>query len=194
MREWEVGFVFSNSIVHDTLEDPEHPVARGNKRDLGLHPSTAEGQGGEKVLWTCNGVRPIRIWTLCLLSLRSAEKEFQWIFQGLPDPSRPPPPVASKKVKLGLLVLVVYNIFSGPTPESRSAWQRKISSAITTQGPDYLYKIMNLFLYMPIILPRGGLLMLIFFPSVAVKHMSVQWKCVRGMWKAYTRPMLILSD
>lgn len=75
----------------------------------------------------------------------------QRIFQGLPDLL-----VSSKSVKLGSLVLVVYNKFSGLTPKSRSAWQRKISIVITTQGPDYLYKIMNLFLYMPIISPKKG--------------------------------------
>lgn len=35
----------------------------------------------------------------------------------------------------GLLVSVVYNKFSGPASKLRSAWQRKISSEITTQGP-----------------------------------------------------------
>lgn len=90
--------------------------------------------------------------------------------------------VSSKSVKSGSLVCVVYNKFSGPTPKSRSAWQRKISSAITTQGPDYLYKIMNLFLYMPIISPRREFINADFFFSPGAlrqKHASRPWKCLR---------------
>lgn len=34
----EVGFVFSNSIVHYTVKEPELPVACSNKPELGLHP------------------------------------------------------------------------------------------------------------------------------------------------------------
>lgn len=82
----------------------------------------------------------------------------QGIFQGLPDLL-----VSSKPVKLGSLVLVVNNKFSGSTPKLRSAWQRKISSAITTEGTDYLYKIMKLFPYMPIISPKREVINVDFF-------------------------------
>lgn len=38
MGEVEVGFVFSNSIVHYTVKEPERPVVCSNKPKLGLHP------------------------------------------------------------------------------------------------------------------------------------------------------------
>ncbi len=38
MGELEVGFVFSNSIVHSTVKEPELPVVCSNKSKLGLHP------------------------------------------------------------------------------------------------------------------------------------------------------------
>lgn len=89
---------------------------------------------------------------------KTASQKKQRILQGLLKPL-----VSSKSVKLGSSDFVVYNKFSGPTPKLRSALQRKISTAITTQGPDYLYKIMNLFLYMPIISPKREFINVDFF-------------------------------
>ena len=38
MGEVEVSFVFSNSIVHYTVKEPQLPVVCSNKPELGLHP------------------------------------------------------------------------------------------------------------------------------------------------------------
>lgn len=62
--------------------------------------------------------------------------------------------VSSKPEESRSLVLVVNNKLSGPAPGWRSVWRRKISSAITTEEMDYLYKIMKLFLHTSIISPK----------------------------------------
>lgn len=160
-------------------------------------------------MWTCSKVnassyktpqdprkisKKFNLWTP---SLKSARLRSDLEEKRLPWPSRPPCLFKDSEI-WSLLVLVVCNKFSGTTPKSRSAWQRKISSAITTQGPDYLYKIMNLFLYMPIISPKREFINVDFFFLLGAKRCSRRMCLVHenvwGMWKAYTRSLLIQSD
>lgn len=62
MGEVEVGFVFSNSIVHRTVKEPELPVVCSNKPKLGLHPEYKRLQivrGKKTLMWTCNKVKAL---------------------------------------------------------------------------------------------------------------------------------------
>lgn len=181
--EVEAGFVFSNSIVHQAVKEPELPVVCSNKPKLGLlvRHKGLQVVRRKKKQW-CGLVIRLRLELhdpaspresarkiLCSSSLQGwVEKHLlsETVLQCLPDLL-----VSSKSEKLGSLVLVVYNKFSGRTPKSRSAWQRKTSSAITTRGLDYLYKIMNLFPYMPIISARRQFVNMesCFFPFTAVE-------------------------
>lgn len=45
MGEVMVGFVFSDSIVHNRVAEPELPVVSSNKPELRLRPRTRTAQG-----------------------------------------------------------------------------------------------------------------------------------------------------
>lgn len=60
MGDVEVGFVFSNSIVHYTVKEPELPVVSSNKPKLGLHPKHKGLQMYRKKTQLCGCVIRLR--------------------------------------------------------------------------------------------------------------------------------------
>lgn len=194
----EVGFVFSNSIVLHAAGESEIPEVScvmhkktANDREQNNNTGARWGRdlGWRDLARPWGRAKRVKLGLGGKKWLQQSGRGFQ-LLPGLR--------VSSKPKESRSFVLVVNNKFSGPAPDWRSVWRRKISSAITTEEMDYLYKIMKLFLYMSIISPKrdviseGFFLLLLFFIRSSAGSVP-PWKCLRHVENLHP-VMLIRSD
>lgn len=206
--EVEVGFMFSNSIVHYTVKGPELPVVCSNKPELGLHARckrTAKGQAKKKKKLKLQDLKKMPKSSTSELSPQTVpgwclawwKNSFYEETADLPGPSRPP--CLFKVSEIGVFSPggLQQILWSDPKIEISLAKKNKHRNYNTGAG---LFIQNNEFvsIHANHLTQKGSLLMWVFFFSLEAKHcsrsMCLVHENVWGMWKAYTQPMLTQSD